>query len=79
MEAVTSKRRIALASLIIAGTLFGAQYSHTRHDAARSPAPTPTTEQHNMRAPAPSKPMLWVLGSTLLGLVGLKRFGLYRG
>ena len=28
------------------------------------------------RGHQPSKPMIWFLGSTLLGMVGLKRFGL---
>ena len=77
----TSRTRLALAGIIIAATLFGTQYSQARHQEQQSnlsPVPA-SSEPRGTRGKPPSMPMLWLLGSTLLGMVGLKRFGLYRG
>ena len=45
-------------------------------EAKASDTKTAVAGDSDSRAHQPSKPMIWFLGSTLLGMVGLKRFGL---
>ncbi len=83
MEKTTSKRRLALAGAIIIVTAIGLQHSYNKRIEAEQPtiitAKTAVAGDSGSRNREPGIPFVWVVGSTLLGLVGLKRFGLNRG
>lgn len=84
MEKSISKRRLALAGAIVIVTTFSLQYRYNKHVKAQHPivsttAKTAIAGDSGSRDHEPGKPLIWFLGSTLLGLVGLKRFGLNRG
>ncbi len=84
MQQTTSKTRLALAGAIIIVTAIGLYNSYNKRIEAQRATiiTTPTTAiagDSGSRDHELSKPAVWFLGSTLLGLVGLKRFGLYRG
>ncbi len=84
MEKITSKRRLALAGAIIIVTAIGLQHSYNKRIEAQQPtiittAKTAVAGDSGSRNREPGIPFVWVVGSTLLGLVGLKRFGLNRG
>ncbi len=74
MEGIRSKKRLVLAALITIATLFGVQQAHGKREAV---LPSANTADHtpSATAPTPSKPLVWVMGSILAGLVGLTRFG----
>jgi len=84
MEKNISKRRLALAGAIVIVTAYSLQYHYNKRFEAQQPivsttAKTAIAGDSGSRDHEPSKPLIWFLGSTLLGLVGLKRFGLPRG
>lgn len=74
MDIIQNWKRVAIVSAIIMTTAVVMLNSKPIH-----PESPKQSIHAGMNAPEPSKPFIWILGSTLAGLVGLKRFGLYRG
>lgn len=74
MDIIQNWKRVLIVSAIVMATAVVVLNSNTINQESPKQSVHPS-----MNTPEPSKPFIWILGSTLAGLVGLKRFGLYRG
>ncbi|HFD86509.1 MAG TPA: hypothetical protein ENJ35_02410 [Gammaproteobacteria bacterium] len=79
MDKLKPNRRLLLAGMIVFITLYSSLQNHQAQNGTIQETSAPNTSLNSERGNTPSTPFVWIVGSSLLGLVGLKRFGLNRG
>lgn len=79
MDNTKHTKRLLLASIIIFTTLYISVQNHRTTSGSEPTAQATAVQTSQNDRNTPSTSFVWILGSSLLGLVGLKRFGLNRG